>query len=227
MHLIQKDADNFIHDFLHDFLVPTQRGLPFLEARHGLRSQPKQGLGHSRRRRHSCQEGEGRAVAIEVVCLSRKSAVKETMAHHDDAMPVPIGPKASAYERLALAGMRVLLVDDSPDNLHLASYILTKAGASVVTAESGYQAIALAMIKTFDVVLMDLEMPDMDGFETAVTLMELNPRLPVIALTAHALPEYRRRATDLGFRAFLPKPLLPHALLKSLGDLSLRAPASY
>jgi CheY-like chemotaxis protein len=123
--------------------------------------------------------------------------------------------------------MRVLLVDDSPDNLHLASYILTKAGASVVTAESGYQAIALAMIKTFDVVLMDLEMPDMDGFETAVTLMELNPRLPVIALTAHALPEYRRRATDLGFRAFLPKPLLPHALLKSLGDLSLRAPASY
>ncbi|MBX3608793.1 MAG: PAS domain S-box protein [Hydrogenophaga sp.] len=130
-------------------------------------------------------------------------------------------PSAPVVRRLQ--GVRVLLVDDSEINREIAGRMLTQVGAQVRTCADGAQALAQlqAAPQAFDIVLMDVQMPVMDGLEATrhiradATLREL----PVIALTAGALADERQRALDAGFTAFLPKPLEPRDLLATMGRL--------
>ncbi len=119
-----------------------------------------------------------------------------------------------------LEGVRLLLVDDSDINLEVASLMLQQQGAEVQTRMNGRQALDClrADPTAFDVVLMDLHMPEMDGFEATRRLRgELGlQRLPVLALTAGALPEERRQATAAGMDEFLSKPLEPKALIRAI-----------
>jgi CheY-like chemotaxis protein len=114
----------------------------------------------------------------------------------------------------------VLLVDDSDINLDVARRLLAGRGAQVLCCASGRQALdCLRAAPTgFDAVLMDVQMPDMDGLEaTRRVRADLGLlRLPVIALTAGALVEERRRAFDAGMQGFLPKPLDPAQLVRVL-----------
>lgn len=124
---------------------------------------------------------------------------------------------------LWLADVRVLLVDDSDINLEIASHLLAREGAVVVTAGSGRQALQRleAAPGAFDVVLMDVQMPDMDGLE-ATRHLRRQPsllHLPVVALTAGALAEERRRAIDAGMNAFLTKPLEPQLLVRTVREV--------
>ena len=127
--------------------------------------------------------------------------------------------RLDAAGALWLPGVRVLVVDDSDLNLEVASRILTREGADVVTASSGAAAlICLRTGPTFDAVLMDVQMPVMDGNEATRRIRgELRmSELPVIALTAGALVAERHRALEAGMNDFLSKPLDPQGLVRTV-----------
>lgn len=106
-----------------------------------------------------------------------------------------------------LQGIKVLLADDASDNRTLISLLLTKAGAEVTAVENGQLAIDLAMKTNYDVILMDIQMPVMDGYEATRLLRESNIKTPILALTAHAMKDERDRALSSGFTDFVPKPI--------------------
>jgi CheY-like chemotaxis protein len=98
----------------------------------------------------------------------------------------------------ALDGVKVLVVDDSPDNQQLIWYFLNKCGATVETAENGYLGYKKALAGNFDVVLMDIQMPETDGYTATQKLREAGYRRPIIALTAHAMTEVRKKCMNVG-----------------------------
>ena len=126
-----------------------------------------------------------------------------------------------------LAGVGVLLVDDSGVNLEIARRLLEKFGAQVLTATNGAQALDALHhhADQIDVVLMDIQMPVMDGLEATRRLRQVASlaTLPVIALTAGALAQERERALQAGMNDFLSKPLEPEALIRTVRQQVERA----
>ena len=133
-------------------------------------------------------------------------------------------------ERLAgssLRGLRLLITDDVDINREILQDMLTVAGAEVLSADSGAQAIARlreAGPAGIDLVLMDVQMPDMDGYETTRRLHQLAPQLPVVALTAHALAEERQRCLAAGMVAHISKPIDQAELIRTLLNLTAEMP---
>jgi signal transduction histidine kinase/ActR/RegA family two-component response regulator len=115
-----------------------------------------------------------------------------------------------------LHGLKILLVEDSPDNQALISILLTKSGAIVEIASDGFAGAEAALRGNFDVVLMDVQMPVMDGITAVKMLRTRNYTKPVIALTAHAMKEERERCLQAGFTHFLSKPVQREALFSAL-----------
>jgi CheY-like chemotaxis protein len=103
----------------------------------------------------------------------------------------------------------ILLVEDTPANLALASKLLSAAGHEVLTAESAEAGIVLAQERLPDLVLMDLGLPEMDGWQalTRIRADERSAGLRVIAFTAHAMVGDRERALAWGFDGYLSKPI--------------------
>ena len=118
-----------------------------------------------------------------------------------------------------LKGLHILIVDDSKDNQALVSLLLTKAGATFDLANDGQEAVEIALGKKFDLVLMDLQMPRMDGYTALKNLQNANYLRPIIALTAHALKSERERSLAAGFHAYVTKPIDPTLLTKTIADL--------
>jgi two-component system, cell cycle response regulator DivK len=110
---------------------------------------------------------------------------------------------------------RVLLVEDNEDNRTIYSTILRHLGFEVIEAQDGIQAVALARSEHPDLILMDISIPGIDGWE-ATRILRQDPSthgIPIIALTAHALADDRKRATEAGFTSYLAKPIEPHAVV--------------
>lgn len=102
----------------------------------------------------------------------------------------------------------VLVVDDEPDNLTIADMMLKYVGATVYTAQNGIEGLALLDSMTPSFVLLDLSMPQMDGWDMLKALRQ-DPkwdRLPVIAFTAHVMPGDKEEVLQAGFDGYLPKP---------------------
>ena len=122
--------------------------------------------------------------------------------------------------------LRILLVEDNPINQKLGVRLLEKSGHSVVLASNGREGADFAGRESFDVVLMDLQMPEMDGFEATALIRERDRHLgihtPIIALTAHALPEHELSCRQAGMDAYLTKPLDPKKLNEKLGAIQPR-----
>ncbi|CAN5424333.1 hypothetical protein BH10BDE1_BH10BDE1_04450 [soil metagenome] len=118
-----------------------------------------------------------------------------------------------------LRGLEVLLVEDSPDNQFLVQQMLSKSGARLTMANDGAAGVAAALAHRFDVILMDIQMPIMDGHEAVRTLRSKGYSAPIVALTAHAMKEERERAVQSGFSHFLTKPINRKNLLDLLGLL--------
>jgi PAS domain S-box-containing protein len=112
--------------------------------------------------------------------------------------------------------LRVLLVDDSKDNQFLVTRILGHSGAIIDTAEDGKSAIEMARQNKYDVILMDLQMPLMDGFEATSILRREGYQTPIIALTAHAMREEKQRTLQSGFNGHITKPIDRRALFEEL-----------
>ncbi len=115
-----------------------------------------------------------------------------------------------------LLGLKVLLVEDSPENQILISFYLHKEGAQVTMASDGARGVELALSEVFDVVLMDVQMPILDGHDATKKLRQSNYSKPIIALTAHAMVEERAKCFESGFTEFLTKPIKRDLLLEVL-----------
>jgi CheY-like chemotaxis protein len=112
----------------------------------------------------------------------------------------------------------VLLVDDYPDNRDIYVQFLTYSGLRVEEAENGHQALDKAFTLRPDVIVMDLSLPGLDGWE-ATRRLKRDPRtrdIPVIALTGHALAGHSKGALDAGCDLFITKPCLPERLLDEI-----------
>lgn len=119
-------------------------------------------------------------------------------------------------EEQILGGLNILLAEDVPDNQILLSHYLKDAGGVVTIASNGDEAIQKAKGKEFDIILMDLQMPVKDGFEATSELRKHGYVKPILALTAHAMKEDRRRCLSAGFDDHIIKPVDPVTLLQKI-----------
>ncbi len=124
-----------------------------------------------------------------------------------------IPPKAALPEsKPADRSLRILLAEDNAVNAKLASAFLAKMGHSAVTAGNGKKVLTALSEQSFDLILMDVEMPEMDGLEATLRIRQgeagtHKSRIPVIAMTAHALSEFREKCEAVGMNDFVSKPV--------------------
>ncbi len=152
--------------------------------------------------------------------------------------PAPISgggasPDGSTREAPTLAGRSVLLVEDSRDSQRLISHHLRQAGAIVDVARHGGEALEIVLADEEpapDLILMDMQMPVLDGFEATRRLRDMGVRMPIIALTAHAMDGDRERCVASGCDGYLSKPIerdrLLHACAEHLDAAERRAGAN-
>jgi CheY-like chemotaxis protein len=127
-------------------------------------------------------------------------------------------PGGSFGQLLSIRGARVLLVEDNDLNQEVAMELLRDAGLIVDLAEDGQRALDKLATADYDIVLMDMQMPVMDGVKATVAL-RLNPRwqsLPVVAMTANAMQADRQRCLAAGMNDHIAKPIEPEDLWKTL-----------
>lgn len=125
-----------------------------------------------------------------------------------------------------LKGWHVLVVDDEPDAIEVAATLLEMCGARVAMASNGREALDLIKQDKPQFILSDLSMPVMSGWEMLheLQLNRATEDIPVIALTAHAMPGDRDRAIAAGFHNYLTKPLMPETFVKELLKLLVNIP---
>jgi CheY-like chemotaxis protein len=116
--------------------------------------------------------------------------------------------------------LNILLTEDNHVNQKLATTLLRKYGHTVSVANNGIEAIAALEQASFDVVLMDVQMPGMDGFEATALIRqreaETGKRIPILAVTAHAMTGDRERCLEAGMDGYVSKPLRIDELLSAL-----------
>jgi len=139
-------------------------------------------------------------------------------------LQVVAAPASSKPQEGLLDHTRILLAEDSPDNQRLINYLLTKAGAIVTIVENGQLALtevlkAAPSNQAFDIVLMDMQMPVMDGYTATQRLRDVGFQGPIVALTAHAMQGDKERCLAAGCNAYETKPVQRQALLHTLKRL--------
>lgn len=158
---------------------------------------------------------------VRVEVLPQAEFIQDELLSRATPTPQSADPSGS------LLGMNVLVVEDSVDNQTLLRILLGRAGAEVEVVGDGAAGVEATLHKDFDVVLMDVQMPRMDGHSAARALRDRGYTRPLIALTAHAMKGEREKALAAGFSAFLPKPFTRDALLTAIRDVTRPTKASF
>ena len=147
-----------------------------------------------------------------------RSAISAALARHPIATPNGQGSDVAALGsglREPHAAMRILLAEDNVVNQRVVQRVLEKSGHSAVLAHNGIEAVEKFYGEKFDLVLMDVQMPEMSGFEATAKIRETEGacRTPIIALTAHAMDGDRERCLDAGMDDYLAKPIHASTLI--------------
>ena len=121
---------------------------------------------------------------------------------------------------------RILMVEDNADNRFIYGLLLTHLGYEVVEAEDGETGVELAREIRPDLVLMDISLPRMSGWDATQILKETpeTRSIPIIALTAHAFTKDRQRGEELGFAEYLAKPIEPRRVVEAVERVLTQAP---
>jgi PAS domain S-box-containing protein len=179
-----------------------------------------------------CQELGVSAYLLKPVRQSElREAIARVLDAREHAGPVPLITRYSLHdEREPTAVLRVLLAEDNAVNQRLAVRMLEKRGHRVMVAANGREVLEVLEKESFDLVLMDVQMPEVDGFEATVALREKEreqnrgAHLPVVALTAHAMKGDRERCLAAGMDGYLAKPIRSHELDEILENYAARRP---
>jgi PAS domain S-box-containing protein len=162
--------------------------------------------------------GAGRADAGVLTRPVFPNELREALLRRVRSLPFEVAARGAAapQERFGYRKVRVLLAEDNKVNQMLAVAILKKRGYDVSVADNGREAVELVRRSEFDVVLMDVQMPELDGFEATAILRaaeaETTRRLPIIAVTAHAMEGDRQRCLEAGMDDYVSKPIDPDKL---------------
>ncbi len=128
-----------------------------------------------------------------------------------DELPIP-----------QLPSLRVLLVEDGETNRRLIHLVLRRHGCEVVDAENGQVGVLLAMSREFDVILMDMQMPVKDGYTATAELRAAGLKVPIVALTAHAMSDDEQHCLRAGCSDYLSKPISERRLIEKLAEITRR-----
>jgi len=152
----------------------------------------------------------------ELVAILNRWSTTHAQRPTEDARP--------AQELWSPLSARVLLAEDTPINQTLATIILTRMGCEVTVANNGLEAVDAFKAGAFDLVLMDIQMPEMGGIEATQAIREMESQLarrptPIIAVTANALKGDRERYLDAGMNGYVSKPISVEALKSEIQRL--------
>jgi CheY-like chemotaxis protein/HPt (histidine-containing phosphotransfer) domain-containing protein len=120
---------------------------------------------------------------------------------------------------MRLKAARVLVVDDGEPNRELIRLVLRRSGLTVDEAENGQHAVAAVEKQKYDVILMDMQMPVMDGYEAATLLRNMGHTMPIVALTGHAMKGDEEKCREAGCSGYLTKPVNIDELLRTVAEI--------
>jgi PAS domain S-box-containing protein len=164
--------------------------------------------------------GAGSTFRLTIPAGSAKDVALVEGEDVESERPSPVKPVAADLK----LSCRVLLAEDAPDLRRLVSHMLERVGAEVATAENGRTALDAALAaasagKPYDVILMDMQMPEMDGYEATTHLRRNGYARPIIALTAHAMEGDRQKCLEAGCDDYATKPINRHRLIQTIQDV--------
>ncbi|MBN2734430.1 MAG: response regulator [Methanomicrobiaceae archaeon] len=115
---------------------------------------------------------------------------------------------------------KILIVEDNPNNLYLMRFILKKYGFEITEAITGEEGIVKAVSEKPDLILMDIQLPGIDGFETTRRIREIKDlsEIPIIALTSYAMTGDREKALSLGCTGYIEKPIDPDKIIAQITE---------
>jgi len=215
------------------FLDDTLPGVDSYELAAQIRKNPRLGvqsvivLGSALRREEKRDRLDGEALS----CLTKPVKQSELLDAVRAVSGIPTrgaarrAPQAAGRSQRSKPVLHILLVEDNPVNRRLAQHVLEKEGYAVAIADNGAAALKTLERERFDLVLMDVQMPRMDGIETTTAIRNREKStggyIPIVALTAHAMVGDRERCLKAGMDGYLIKPIQPATLLEAIEQLHL------
>lgn len=174
-----------------------------------------------------------RAAELDVICVDKPISQADLLRAIHRALSGVAGPEPGPGESPAaceaappVRPLRVLLAEDTPANQKLIVRLLAKHGHTVEVAANGEEAVQRAEREPFDLVLMDVQMPLMDGFDATKAIRALpdpdKARLPIVAMTAHAMKGDRERCLEAGMDAYVAKPIDTRELFRTIENIARR-----
>jgi len=177
----------------------------------------------------AASEGIGKGATFEV----RLPLVGSDPSGTGTSAPMGDYPALASSQDAPIAGLQVLLVEDDPDGREMVERLLRDNGAQVTAVESAEHALWALRERDLDVMISDIAMPRVDGYELLARARQEGFGLPAVALTAFARPEDKARALEVGYSSHVSKPVEPMALINVVAaaarnrDIEVRAPGSH